>query len=203
MFDFNQILMANEKILYEGKPTPGKGHKGIAGILGLFAFVFIWCGILIWSVVTQTGDGENGIDGTFIIMFLAGLLFGAVGVYAFIYNVILKKKRVADDIFCLTNMRALKYETTTQKLTSGYLIKYNQIEVQNFKDGFGDVYMGIVAPDNLTDEQQMIFLKENIFNKNENDMPNMIFECVENPYSIAKIAQQCHEELLIIANKNK
>jgi hypothetical protein len=63
--------------------------------------------------------------------------------------------------------------------------------------------MGIVAPDNLTDEQQMIFLKENILNKKENDMPNMIFECVENPYSIAKIAQQSHEELLIIANKNK
>lgn len=200
MFDFNQVLMANEKILYEGKPVPGKGNKSLGGILAILAFVVIWCGLLIWMVATETGDGAKGIDFSFIIMMLVGLGFGGIAIYALIYNVFIKRKAVADDIFCLTNMRALKYETKKQKLTYGYLIKYDQIEVQNFKDGFGDVYMGIVAPNNLTEEQQLLFIKENLIKKKENDMATMLFECVEKPHSVVDIAKQAHDNLLIEIN---
>lgn len=204
MFNFNQVLMANEEILYEGKPVPGKGNKGIGGILFLLAFVAVWCGILIWSIVTNTGDGANGIDGDFIIMLLIGLGLGAFGIYAFVYNVFIKKKAVADDIYCLTNMRALKYEFNDQKLTYGFLLKYDQIEVQNEKDGFGDVYMGIITPDNLTEEQQMLFVKENLLNKKPNDMPIMLFECVERPYEVMQIALTAHNQLLMnLVNNNQ
>ena len=202
MFNFENVLMRDEIILYQGKPTPGKGSKSIGGILGILAFVAVWCGLLIWSVKTGTGDGADGIDSEFIIMMLVGLGFGALAIYAFIYNVFIKKKRVADDIYCLTNLRALKYETTTQKLTYGFLLKYDQIEVQNFKDGFGDVYMGIVAPDNLTEEQQLALVKEVLFNPKETDMPTMLFQCVDHPYEIMDIALKEHQKLLEEASKN-
>jgi len=195
MFDFNQILMENEQILYEGKPVPGKGHKAIGAILFLLAFVALWCGLLIWSVVTKTGDGANGIDGAFVIMMLVGLAFGGIGIYALIYNLFIKKKVVADDLFCITNIRALKYELKKQKLTYGFLIKYELIEVQNEKDGFGDVFMGNAAPSNLTEKQELEFVKENLFNKKTDDMPNMIFECVENPNSVMQIATNAHKQL--------
>lgn len=200
MFNFNDILMENEKILYEGKPTPGKGGKALGGILAILAFVVVWCGLLIWSVATKTGDGANGIDFTFIIMMLVGLAFGALAIYIFIYNVFIKKKSIADDTYCLTTLRALKYESKTNKLSYGFLIKYGQIEVQNEKDGYGDVYMGIVAPDNLTEEQQLVFIKENLFNKKLDDMPTMMFESIERPYNVMKIATEARDNL--ISNTN-
>ncbi len=200
MFTFNDVLMENEKILYEGKPVPGKGGKAIGGVLAILAFVAVWCGLLIWSVVTKTGDGANGIDFTFIIMMLVGLAFGGLGIYVFIYNVFIKKKSIADDSYCLTTLRALKYESRTNKLSYGFLIKYGQIEVQNEKDGFGDVYMGIVAPDNLTEEQQLLFIKENLFNKKLDDMPTMMFESIERPYNVMKIATDARNNL--ISNTN-
>lgn len=202
MFNFNQVLMANEQIIYEGKPTPGKGGKGILGILIILAFVALWCGLLIWSVKTGTGDGADGITIEFIIMMLAGILLGVLAIYMFIYNFFIKKKAVADDIYCLTNMRALKYEFKDQKLSCGFLIKYGQIEVQNEKDNFGDVYMGIVAPDNLTEDEQLLFLKETLLNKKIDDMANMLFECVENPYAIMQQAIAARNQLLTDIEKN-
>lgn len=129
MFNFNQVLMPNEEILYEGKPVPGKGNKNISSILFVLLFVALIIGLLIWSVVTKTGDGAKGITINFIMIMLVAILFGGIGVYSFIYNVFIKKKAVQDDIYCLTNMRALKYEFKKQKLIYGYLIKYEQIEV--------------------------------------------------------------------------
>lgn len=110
MYNFENNLLVDEKILYQGKPTPGKGGKSVGGLLFLICFALGIQALMILSVVTKTGDGAGGINLGFIIIFLAATLFLGLGVYGLFYNLFLKKKQVADDFYCLTNKRAMKYE---------------------------------------------------------------------------------------------
>lgn len=59
MFDFNNQLIEEETILYEGKPILGKTDKNILGELVVIGFILIIQILLVWSVVTKTGDGAN------------------------------------------------------------------------------------------------------------------------------------------------
>ncbi len=198
MYNFSQHLMADEKILYQGRSVPGKGGKAVGGLVFLIFFALAIQGLMIWSVITKTGDGANGINLSFIVIFLAVTLFLGLGVYGLFYNLVLKKKVVADDFYCLTNMRAMKYEMKKNKLVFGYLAYYDEMRCDNVKDNFGDFYMGIVFNDEYTDDslQTIAQLKNIIMNPNPENMPFINFESIENPYQVMKLAKEAKQNIL-------
>ena len=90
MYDFKKHLIENKTILYEGRPNPGKGAKEIAGALFIIVFFLLLIAALIWSVITKTGDGANGINLEFIILFLTMMFFLGIGTWSLIYDLFLK-----------------------------------------------------------------------------------------------------------------
>lgn len=195
MYDFKNNLLENEEIIYEGRPVPGTGSKNIGGQLFIIAFISLMQFLLIWSVVTKTGDGVYGITLGFIIIFLSTLLFDALSIYSLIYTLFIKKKAVSDDYYCLTNKRALKYESKKDRLLFGYLINYDDIHCDSRKNGYGDLYMGIVYKETNNSGQDLNNIKELIFNKDPENMPWIIFESIHHPAQVCKLAKDARNKL--------
>lgn len=195
MYDFKSNLLEDEKIIYEGRPVPGTGSKNIGGPLFIIGFMALMQFLLIWSIVTKTGDGAYGINLSFIIIFLATLLFDVIAIYALLYDLFIKKKAVADDYYCLTNKRAFKYESKKDKLVFGYLINYDDIHCDSRKNGYGDLYMGIVYKETNDSKQDLNNIKDIILNKDPENMPWIIFECIEHPAKVSKLAKDARNEL--------
>lgn len=187
MHDFSSNLLENEEILYQGRPVPGKGSKSIGGLIFVICFSLVTQIILIWSVITKTGDG---FDMGFIVIFLAAAVFEYIGISGIYYNLVKKKKEVADDFYCLTNMRAMKYEEKENKLVFGYLSHYDDIRCDNVKDNFGDVYMGIIIKEEKNDDlQKLSSIKDLMTNPDPLNMPFITFESIENPYRVMNLVQ--------------
>ena len=96
MFDFSKYLKEDEEILYQGKPTPvsGKGNSNNQGLIFLILYCLAIQIILILSIVYKIGDGANGINFSFIVIFLVILLFELLGIYGLLDNLFLKTKRL-------------------------------------------------------------------------------------------------------------
>ena len=196
MYNFEKHLEKDEKILYRGRPIPGKGDKSIGGCIFIILFMALMQGLMIWSVVTGTGDGADGINLSFIVIFGVTLLFDGIAFYNIFYLLFFKKKAVSDDYYCLTNKRAFKYESKKDKLVYGYLVNYEDMRCQNTKDGVGDVYMGIIMKESSSSEEDLIRVKDIMFNPNPENMPTMLFECVEKPRNVLKIAKENYEIII-------
>lgn len=187
MYNFEQHLEEGENILYIGTPVPGKGSKNLGGLLFALCFVLGIMALLVWSVVTGIGDGAYGIGLNFIIIFAVLLLFiGLVG-WGIIYNLLIKKSAVKDDVYCLTNKRAFKYEMRKNKLVYGYLCNYKEVRIDGLKDNYGDVYMGIVYSATGDSKQDLSNIKSLMFNPNPKDMPCLTFESIENPNQVVSL----------------
>lgn len=193
MHNFEQYLEDGENILYIGTPVPGKGSKNLGGLLFALFFVLGIMALPIWSVVAGIGDGKGGINFNFIIIVAVLLIFiGFIG-WAIIYNLFIKKNAVKDDVYCLTNKRAFKYEIRKNKLVYGYLCNYKEVRIDSLKDNYGDVYMGIICGSTGDSRQDLSNVTELMFNPNPKDMPWLKFESIENPDQVAS---------LIRANRN-
>lgn len=196
-FDFNSCLLDDEKILYQGRPTPGEGGKQVGGSLVVICFSLFMLGLLIWSLVTKTGDGANGINLTYIIIFAVVLLFLGLGIYSLIYNLFLKKRLVADDFYCITNMRALKYESGKNKLVFGYLACYNNIGCENIKNNYGDLSMAIEVDDDAgEDAASLLQVKDMLLHPDPENMPFLVFQSIENPEAVCQIAIKARDEVM-------
>lgn len=196
MYDLKKCLDNDEKILYEGKSFPGKGSKSIKGSLLLILFIGLVQGLMIWSVVTGTGDGAYGISFPFIMIMATTLLFDVIAIYNIIYLLFLKKRLVSDDYYCITNKRVFKYESKKDKLVYGYLASYEEIKILNEKDGYGDLYMGIILKENSSKEERMKVVKEHMLQSSSKPVPIIVFESIENPSGVVQIVQNARKELL-------
>lgn len=199
MYDFSSYLLADEKILYQGCPVPGKGSKGIFGLIFIICFMVGIQILMIWSVAT--GISAEGIGFGFIGIFLVTIFFIVLCVYALFYNLVLKKKHVADDFYCLTNMRAIKYQEKNNKLIFGYLAYYDDIHCANVKDNFGDVYMGSSMEEENIEDPQSAYqtlgnIKDMMTNLDPEDMPYIIFDSIEKSYEVMNLAKEAKQKLL-------
>jgi len=201
MFDFSKYLEEDEKILYEGRPVPGKGDKSIGGCIFIIVFVAIIQALLIWSLVYKVGDGAEGITLSYIIIFAVTLLFDALAVYNIAYLKFFKKRAVKDDYFCITNKRALKYESKKNMLVYGYLVNYVHITCENEKDGYGDLCMHIDIGESGDAAEDLAYVKDIMTNPNPENMPTMIFECIEKPRNVRKIVVEARDKILESNNK--
>lgn len=179
MYNFSNHLLEGEKILYQGQPVPGKGSKSVGGSLLLICMGLI---VGIGSLVS-------------IVFFLVAALFLGLGVYVLVYNLILKQKRIADDFYCLTNMRVMKYESKKNKLVFGYLAYYDEIRCNNVKDNFGDLYMGMVINESSF-LKTIEYTKKSLTDPDPENMPSITFESIESPYKVEKLVCTAKEELL-------
>ena len=187
MFDFENVLMEDEVILYQGNAVPGKGSKSIFGELFLLGFSLFIAAILWASLKFGIGDGEGGINLSFIVIMAVDLLFVVIALYSIFYKKFKQDRDVADDAYCITNKRVLRFNGA--QLLCGYLANFDTIEEEVGKDGYGNVTFYRECPDSATDEEQMAFLKA-MKNQDDSDRMTMQFECVQDPKSIAKIAKK-------------
>lgn len=192
MYNFEKLLFPDEKILYQGRPIPGKGHKNIR--VTIFMLIFL---ALIQIIMFYTFKTE-GISLDAIVIFLVLFIFEGLLLYSFIYNVFIKKHAVSDDEYCLTNQRAFKYESKTGNLIFGYLANYRSIRTLNVKDNFGDVRMEMIYKNvnntNLA-KNDLVELKNLMLHPNEENMPYMLFESIENPERIVSLIIEARKEL--------
>lgn len=195
MYSFKDYLEENEKILYEDRAYPGKGDKSIGALFFIIIFMLLIQSLMIWSIVTGTGDGANGIDLTFIIIFGVTLLFDGIAVYNIVYNLFLKEKMVADDFYCITNYRVMKYEEKKKKLIYGYLINYEDIKSHSNKGGYGDVVFSVIFKED-DNKETAIKIKNIILHPNPKNRYMIEFESVKKPYEIIKIAKEAREKVL-------
>ena len=193
MYDFKQHLRDGEEILYEGRPHAGKGSKNIGGELFIIGFCVLILAILILSIVYKIGDGANGVNGTAIVFFAVIGFFVAICLWGAIYKLFIKKRAVADDYFCITNKRVMKYQSKKDELVYGDINKYKLISCDNEKDGYGDITMSIDAHEQGIDEgdmASMIDLKNMLLHPDKEDMPQITFECVEKPRDLKKLIKE-------------
>lgn len=196
MYKFEQYLNSDEIILYQGRPVPGKGSKHVGGEIFIIVFTLIIQLLMIWSVVTKTGDGANGVDVSFVIIFSVTLLFSGIGIYSIIYKLFLKQKVVIDDYYYLTNERVFKYESKKDKLVYGYLINYEEIYSDSCKDGYGDVYFGIIMKESGDSEEDMSKLMDHLITPDSQNMPTIKFESIKSPREVVKIAKDARRKLV-------
>ncbi|MBR3368481.1 hypothetical protein IKG45_01670 [Candidatus Saccharibacteria bacterium] len=189
MYDFTSHLKENEKILWQGQAHPKKGGKPIGGLV--FALVFVICCIasLILSLVFGIGDGAKGLSLDFIVIFLGFFFLLGIIVYSLVYFIFLKHKLVADDFYCLTNLRAMKYESKKDKLCFGYLKTLEDIHTENKKDGFGDLYFSAnLNKGGEPSDEDLKALKDAFLHPDPENMLTMSFESIENPTAVKKLA---------------
>lgn len=191
MYNFEKLLYPNEKILYQGRSFPGKGKKNIIGLLIGEALMIFTEVILIYQL-TQFLDPKSLLLA--FVFFIMILIFG----YGILYELFIKKIVIADDEYCLTNQRAFKYESKTGNLVYGYLNNYRSIRAINVKDNFGDVRMEMIyknGNDTNFTKEDIVEIKNLMLHPNEENMPYMLFESVENPEEIVKLVIEARKEL--------
>lgn len=197
MYNFETQLYKDEYILYQGQANPGKGNKNIGGLLFVLFFAFVMQLVMVNSIKLGLGDGARGITFDVIIIFLATLFFEFIAISGLAYNCFIKKKVVEGNFYCITNKRALKYERKKDKLLCGYLENYTDIKIYSEKKNVGDLHMQMEKMDgtgNNTEDLKLV--KEIIFNKDEENMPYIIFESVENSKKVLTIIQTARAELI-------
>lgn len=203
MYNFESELYKDEYILYQGQAKAGKGSKNIVGLLIIFCFAFVMQLIVVNSVNNGKGDFANGITFEVVILFLATVLFEIIAINGLIYNCFIKKKSVDGNCYCITNKRALKYERKKDKLICGYLENYDDIKIYSEKKNVGDLHMQMEKMNGTGKEiEDLKLAKEIIFNKDEENMPYIIFESVENPKELLTIVQTARDELMNNINNN-
>lgn len=195
MYDFTNVLFEGEKILYQGEAKPGKGGKGL---LGIFCMIGFFLGIIIlitYSTIVNHGYIDINLGSIFIyLIFFAFLGFS---IYLLFDNLIFKKRRIAGNCYCLTDMRVIKYNFKKNKLYFGYLAYYDSIYSLNIKDNCGDVYFSIVANDKSGDSlKDLVDLKNLILNPNEENMPSISFESVDNPDVVVALAMDARNNII-------
>jgi len=172
--NIESILLQNEYVLYQGTGVPKKGSKSIIGILIL----------LLIGLIPFLAGVKN------LLIILPFFLVMALAVYMPIYNLFLKPRKVKGQIYYITNQRAIIYSSTNRKYKIGNLSKFDEFRVDNEKNNFGDVYMGIVKTSTGNAGEDLSTIKNTLFTPDKNDMPVIIFEGVEKPYEVLEIAKE-------------
>ena len=189
MFNFQDILNEGEQILYQGKANPKKVSKNIGGQIFVIIFMLVIQFMLIFVAE---------FDFSSIIFIAITLLFQGLCLYSIINILFLKNKKIADDLYCLTNIRALKYDINENKLSYGFLENYGNVYSFNVKDGYGDINMQIICDNNISNDNSLdaakvlmkLSSKPNITN-----MPFMCFESVSNPDELVELIKSAKNSL--------
>ncbi len=194
MYHFESKLLPGETILYKGTGTPKKGNRSPAAIIVLLVFAVVVQAVLIWSVKYEGGEGKSGIGFTWAFFFGVMVIFELLAIYNAFHLYFLKDRIAKKSEYCLTNQRAMVYDTKKDYLVYGYLREYTVVATSHEKGKYGDLYMNI----GYTDESGNISfdkIKRIWFQKDSQNMAALTFLCVEQPKKLKKMVKEAKEKL--------
>ncbi len=193
MFRFEDVLMDDEVILYEGTPVPGKGSKSITGELLVLGFCAFVTALLVFGIARDWEEsGVLAIIPT-LPFFVAVGIFVAVCGYS-IFNKKYKRDRdVLDDFYCITNQRLLKYESKKDALIYGNIANFDHMEVYDEKDGYGSITFYQSVSDGATEKEQVAYLVK-MKSQDASDRLLIGFECIRDPKAVLKIAKEARNK---------
>ncbi len=177
MYSFQFELIDGEQILYLGKPVAGKDNQSIKDDIVALFFCVIMIALFVWMIVSHAFSGVMGIVGPIL-----GILF--IGLFLLLtINSIRNKKGGLDklrekDEYCLTNLRVLVHKGDADELLAGSLKKYTHMEIEDGKDGYGSLVF-------INDQPEV-----------EDDEIILVFECIKDPASVKKMAEDACAALL-------
>jgi len=193
MYNFNQILLENEEILYQGKSVPGKGKNNI---IVIEAFIIIFFSVLPITIFFK----ELVASSWSILIFISILLGLFCAIHCIIYTLFLKDKVTSSYQYCLTNLRILRYNNKKKILTHGFINEYIDIFISSTKDNYGDVifskYTHIDVENDITNDTD----RDAYIIESDKINTYILFESVENPHYIKKLALEIREKIKIIIN---
>lgn len=203
MYNFEKELFSNEKIVCQGQSYSGKGKKNIGGLLLIVFFMLCIQILLIWSLITGTGDGAYGVNFNFIIIFMVTLLFQGIAVFGLVYNIFIKSKKIKGDCYCLTDSRILKYESKNNRIIYGYLENYDDIHYDSIKDGYGNLYIGITYSTTNDSKKDLKNILELAFNSDSENAPYIWLESVKDPIQLSLLVIKARDERRMILKNIK
>lgn len=192
MYDFNQYLESDEKILYQGKSVP---KSSIGNVIIL---ILVLIAMLLVQFIMIISIRENNLinNPSAIIIFLVMIFFDGAIILGIINNLFLNKKKAKNCFYCLTNKRAFRYDLKDNKLVYGYLINYDDIKIYNIKYNYGDLYMGITYSGTNNYKNDLVNVTDALFNPDSKNMPSISFSCIENPEYVLSLAKSARAELV-------
>lgn len=180
------VLLPDEEVLYRGSVSVNKSSKNIIGFILLIAFVTI-----VFLII-----GEVGLkDANIILMFIVALLFLGFAIYGLICNLFLKNKNIIGNQYFITTKRAIIYSVKKKEFKIGNLDRFDVFRVDNEKDKFGDVYMGVTP--NISDDlkQRVTEITDMLLKQDKNNMDSICFASVENPYQVLELVKKQRKKL--------
>lgn len=189
--EFDSYIGQDENILWQGKGVPSKSGKGIVAMLIIILFAVA----VIMAVALSWNNGKNDTI-TGIIFILIALVFVGLGGYTIIYNTFIKSKKVKSLMYCLTDKKAMIYDTESGVMKKGYLDKFAEFRVDNFKNNYGDVYMGIVYQPTDNSGNDVKNLATLVFKQDTEDMNVIVFQSVQSPYDVLRKAKEANQNLV-------
>ena len=133
-----------------------------------------------------------------IVILVVTFFFDVVCGYSIIYKLFLKRKKIMDDLYCVTNIRTIKYDINENKLSYGFLANYSNIYVCNVKNEYGDIKMEITCKDDNTNKEESNvgnILFKLVTKPNLSNMPIISFESIFEPDKVLEIIVNAKKEL--------
>jgi hypothetical protein len=182
--DISYMLMDGEQILYQGEPTINKGGKKISGEIGVTIAMFLVLALMFLLA------GDKTLE--FYVIIVLILIFPALCIYSIAYKLFLKNKMIVGKKYFLTNQRAIVYSSQKDEYTIGYIANYEEIKTLNVKNNYGDLYMGIILPEDVDNSVAI----DAIRNKNKLNSTSIMFESIENVNKVYKMALEIKHSLV-------
>lgn len=192
MYDFSSKLLGEEKILWQGQAVPGKGDRSIGGLI-----VYLVVCLGMWALFLLPADYEwKGELGWWIMFFIMGL-FVFIGIYCICNQLWLKDKHIKGRSYCLTNMRAMSYDSKKDALLIGYLENFDIIMTDNVAGGYGDlVFSRDFDKGTLDSREAGLNFAKAVVQRDFNNIHTISFSSIQHPGKVKKMAKEAKKELM-------
>lgn len=193
MYDFSQHLEVDEKIIYQGQSFHGKGNNGIKEFF-IVKIVALVVDIPLFIMIFFPSYSNADIL-TYIFFSLFSVFFNYTAIYQ-IYYARKKRKQLANNFYCLTNQRAIKYDYNNNEIFFGSLRQYEDVRCYRVKDGYGDLYMGIILENGGSTGEELSTATKMLKDPDSTDMPYMEFTSIKDPESVKNLIIKVRQDIL-------
>lgn len=180
MYNYEKELIKGEKIIYQGKSVVGRGGTKLPFLiimLIIFIGLFIYLNVFLFELSKGAFFQTLGIN---IILLLSIVII----IYMIIDHEILKKHRIKNDTFCITDRRVILHDYKTDNTTYGYLDKFNVIHTDYVKDNCGDIRL------TYKDEENNLIEMQYAYEETNPEKLILILEQVENVEEVVTILNE-------------
>lgn len=192
MYDFSSKLLGEEKILWQGQAVPGKGDRSIGGLIVYLVVCLSMCALIFLA----STDEDKGNFLWWIFVLHMGL-FVFIGIYCICDQLWLKDKHIKGRSYCLTNMRAMSYDSKKDALLIGYLENFDIIMTDNVAGGYGDlIFSWDFDKRTFYSRKAGLEFAKAVLNRDFNNIHIISFSSIQHPGKVKKMAIEAKKELM-------